>query len=205
PGECGVLAKVVFPRAGVLAHATGPMQPRNAHAIADLESSYSFADLLHTSDDLMAGNDGQDLARQFTFNDVQVGAADAADADFHQNFIFARLWLWRFGQFERVLFDGRGGMKYTGFHNEPRNLMIKREYGTNGKFSLGLPSVPYSFLRSTRRYDGEINQMPVNIDPIHAHPHSITEFKLSSAIASDQRVPSLVETVEIIGKRRNRD
>src|SRR5262245_24568748 len=121
-GECGILTKILFALAAVFAHAVSLMEPGNAHAVVDLESRHAFSDLRDAPDDLMAGNDGQNLWRQFALDDVQVGAADAADADFDQDLTRAGLWLWRFSQFKRILFDRRNGMKYTGFHNEPRKI-----------------------------------------------------------------------------------
>jgi hypothetical protein len=59
------------------------MQPRDTHAVADLESRHNRPDLLDAPDDLMAWNNGQNLSRQFTFDHMQIGAANAADADSH--------------------------------------------------------------------------------------------------------------------------
>ena len=114
-GERGVLAKVLFAFAAVFAHAARLMQPRDAHAVADLESRHVRPDLLDAPDDLMAGNDGQNLPRQFAFDHMQVGAADAADANLRQDLTLAWLRLRRFGQFERILFDRRDGVEQTYF------------------------------------------------------------------------------------------
>src|SRR5262249_10470616 len=84
-GERGVLAKVLFAFTAVFPPAASLMQPRDTDAVADLESRHARPDLLDAPDDLMAWNNGQNLSRQFTFDHMQVGAADAADADFHQD------------------------------------------------------------------------------------------------------------------------
>src|SRR5262249_52055459 len=115
-GERRVLAEILFALAAVFAHAVSLMQPWNANAVAGLRSRHACSDLLDAPDDLMAGYDGQNLSRQFAFNDVQIRPSDAADADFDQDLIFAGLWLRRFGQFERVGFDWRNGAQQTGFH-----------------------------------------------------------------------------------------
>src|SRR5262249_21401954 len=81
-GERGVLAKVLFAFTAVFAHAASLMQPRDTYAVADLESRHARPELLDAPDDLMAGNNGQNLSRQFTFDHMQIGAADATDADF---------------------------------------------------------------------------------------------------------------------------
>src|SRR5262245_21355462 len=119
--ERGVLAKVLFAFTAELAHAASLMQPRDTHAVADLESRHARPDLLDAPDDLMAGNNGQNLSGQFTFDHVQIGAADAADNGFHQDLTRAWLWLRRFGQFERVLFDRRDGAEQTCFHIDLTN------------------------------------------------------------------------------------
>src|SRR6266511_1280354 len=120
-GERGVLAKVLLVFSAVFAHAASLMQPGDTHAVADLESRHARPDLLDAPDDLMAGNNGQNLSRQFTFDHVQIGAADAADADFHSDLTRAWLWSRRFGQFERVLFDRRDGAEQTCFHIDLTN------------------------------------------------------------------------------------
>src|SRR5262249_48925141 len=68
-GERRVLAEILFALAAVFAHAVSLMQPWNANAVAGLRSRHACSDLLDAPDDLMAGNDGQNLSRQFAFND----------------------------------------------------------------------------------------------------------------------------------------
>src|SRR5262249_20240039 len=113
-GERRVLAKVFLAFAAIFAHSASLMQPRDAHAVADPGLRHASPDLFDTPYDLMAWNDRQYLPRQLAFNDVKIGAADAADADFDQDLIRARLWSKRFGQLERVLFDRRDGVEQTG-------------------------------------------------------------------------------------------
>jgi len=57
------------------------MQPRHAHAVADLPTGDRGSNLLDGGDDLMAGRDGEFLRRQVALDDVQVGVAHAAGAD----------------------------------------------------------------------------------------------------------------------------
>src|SRR4030095_5583533 len=69
-GERGVLAKVLFAFTAVFAHPASLMQPRDTHAVADLESRHSRPNLLDASDDLMAGNNGQNFSRSLHLEHV---------------------------------------------------------------------------------------------------------------------------------------
>ena len=74
--------------------ATGRIQPGHADAVAQPE----FIDLLahggHGADDLVAGHDRDLPVRQLSIHHVEVGAADAARADLHEDLAASRLW-WR--------------------------------------------------------------------------------------------------------------
>ena len=55
--------------------------------------------------------------RQFPFNDVQIGPADAACAHPDQHLRAGRLRLGHVDELERTRFDRRGGSKNAGFHS----------------------------------------------------------------------------------------
>ena len=63
------------------AAAAGPMYPRDADSGPDFETFSLGAQLLHGSDYLVTGNQGRFSGRELTFDDVEVGAADATGRD----------------------------------------------------------------------------------------------------------------------------
>jgi hypothetical protein len=88
-GEDGVVAEILQPGAAKPAIAVDAADPGDADARADGERGGSTLD--HLADDLMAGNDARLQRLEIAFDDVEIGAADAAGEDFEQD--FAGLWL----------------------------------------------------------------------------------------------------------------
>ena len=117
-GERGMIAEIFHSGAAVFARAVGAMQPGDSNARADGESRRSLAELFDDADDLVPGNYWRLARRQFAFNDVQIGAADAAHFHADENFARGGLRHRRVGEFERIRCDRRGRMKQAGFHGQ---------------------------------------------------------------------------------------
>ena len=61
-------------------------EPGNPDPLIDCQAFHTSTDGVDMSDDFMTWNDRQFRVLQITVDDMQVGAANAAGRDFHQNF-----------------------------------------------------------------------------------------------------------------------
>ena len=84
-GEARRVAQVLAAGAAVGAGAAGVAEPGDADAPADGERGGAGAAGQHLAHDLVAGDQGQLGMRQLAVDDVQVGAADRAGLDPHQD------------------------------------------------------------------------------------------------------------------------
>jgi len=75
------------------------------------------------TDGLMAGDDWRFLGRKFAFDDVEVGAADAAHFDADKNFTGGGLGLGEFAKFEGIGRDACGCAEGTGLHKTTSKLI----------------------------------------------------------------------------------
>jgi hypothetical protein len=76
--------------------------PGHAHALANAQFRYTFAERIDATDDLMTGNDRHVRVGQFPIDDVQIGSAYAAGEDFHPNLAGTGLPLRKFNAFQRL-------------------------------------------------------------------------------------------------------
>src|SRR5262249_31064228 len=72
------------------AFAAGFAQPRHADALTDLNRLYVIADFINSSDDFVARHQREFRVRQFTVNDVEIGAANATRRNPNAYFAVAR-------------------------------------------------------------------------------------------------------------------
>src|SRR5215831_3518385 len=86
-------AEVFKSSAAELAFTTGPMDPWDAHAVANLEVAHAAACFSHPARDLVSGDERNfcDPAKllPIAFNDMQVRMADTAGFHLDQDFAFA--------------------------------------------------------------------------------------------------------------------
>jgi hypothetical protein len=73
-----------------LAFAASFAQPRHADALADLKRLYVIADFINPSDDFVARHQRKFRVRQFTVNDVEIGAANATGRNPNAHFAVTR-------------------------------------------------------------------------------------------------------------------
>ena len=93
------------------------MQPGHSYARARLEAFGLGAAAGDAANHLMARNDGLLARRQLTFDNVQIGTADAAGVYAHQHFSGAGLGLSGVGECQRIPLNRGGRFENTGFHN----------------------------------------------------------------------------------------
>ena len=105
--KCGVVTKVFHSGPAVFASLIGAVKPGNSDARADLKSFCAVAKFFDHSDGLMPRNYGRFARRQFTFDNVQIGSANAAHFHADENLALARLGVRGVGELERVRLDRR--------------------------------------------------------------------------------------------------
>ena len=93
-------AKIFLFRATIAANAARPVNPRHTHAVAGAQVRNARAHARDAANHLVSGNDGILGWCDAPFDDVEIGATDAADIDAHQNLPFARRRHWNIGQLE---------------------------------------------------------------------------------------------------------
>ena len=98
-------AEVLAAAAAVLAGLVGGPQPRGARPLTDRETGRAGTERDDLADHLMPGGDARLVHGQVALGDVQVGTADAADADPQQKLARRGLELWRFAHAERFGVD----------------------------------------------------------------------------------------------------
>jgi hypothetical protein len=94
------------------------MQPGDSDARAEREAASPGAEFLDHADNLVPWNDGRLARRQFTLDDVQVGAANAAVADADENLAISRLRHRDVSELQRRGGDWCRSVKQAGFHLE---------------------------------------------------------------------------------------
>ncbi len=119
-GEFRMVAEILGARAAIAADAVGAMQPGNSNARAKREASSAGTELLDHADDLVPWNDGRLARRQFAFDDVQVGAANAAEAHADENLAIRRLRHRDVGELQRRGGDRSWSVKQASFHGMTR-------------------------------------------------------------------------------------
>jgi hypothetical protein len=66
-----------------LADAIHMLQPSDTDPLPHPQAHYIAAGFVHSPDNLMAGNDGRFVKREIAFDNVNVGAANCANAHFY--------------------------------------------------------------------------------------------------------------------------
>lgn len=89
-GELRVVAEVLALGTAKTALPSCPAQPRDADALARLETRDTFAQRRHAPDDFMPRHQRQLGLRQRAINNVQIRPAHGARADLHQHLAYAR-------------------------------------------------------------------------------------------------------------------
>ena len=84
-GEAGRIAKIFTPRKAIRTLAACESQPGHTDSLAWGKSLDPLAKLRHVAHDLMPRHQRQLGMGQFAIDDVQIGAADAAGPDLHEN------------------------------------------------------------------------------------------------------------------------
>jgi len=78
-----VAAKVLASSPAELAGAVHMPQPCDADPLPDPQARHTVADFIHSPDNLMTGNERHLVKGEIALDDVNIGAADRADAHFH--------------------------------------------------------------------------------------------------------------------------
>ena len=111
-----MVAEIFHSVATEFASLVGAVEPGDSDACAHAQAACAVAELLDNADDLMAGNHGRLSRRQFAFDHVQIGAANAATIDAHQHFAFPRLRNGDIGEFERIRSNRRRLFQNASLH-----------------------------------------------------------------------------------------
>ena len=90
-GKTRARAKIFATGAAKFALAAGPAQPGNADAIPLAKCFYRAANLLDAANNFMPGNERQFWFRQFAIDDMEIGPANAAGGNTHQQLSGIRL------------------------------------------------------------------------------------------------------------------
>jgi hypothetical protein len=85
--EASSLAEIFSTRSAVSALTTGPSQPRDSDAVANVKTLHSFAKPLDSADNFMAGNQGKFGLGQLAIDNVQIGPAYRTRSDAHEHFV----------------------------------------------------------------------------------------------------------------------
>src|SRR6185437_15233200 len=115
-GEQRIGTEILASARAVLTSSTSAMQPGHADAGSCRISLGGAARASDASDHLMSGNHMFQFGRKLTLRDVQIRAANAADAHFDQDFVDFGLRNWQFGEDERIVFDLGGMGECKGLH-----------------------------------------------------------------------------------------
>jgi hypothetical protein len=111
-----MVAEILHPGAAVFAGLIRLVQPGNPDARADGEPPRALAGRFDDADDLVTWNHRGFARREFPFDHVQIGAADAARLHADEHFSFAGPRYGHIGEFERISLDRRGRTQKAGFH-----------------------------------------------------------------------------------------
>ena len=114
--EGRVVAKIFRAAPTEFASAIGVVQPGNPYACANGKPVCARSQLFNEADDLVAWNDRRFLRDQFPFNDMEIGAADAAKGDAHQDFPACGLGSGIVLENQRIRFYRSRRVEDAGFH-----------------------------------------------------------------------------------------
>jgi hypothetical protein len=89
-GESGCLAQILAVSLAEGAAPAGPIEPGHTDSISFAESRGSFSNGVHYAHDLMTEDDRQFREIKLSFDNVQIGAADAADVNLNANLVRSR-------------------------------------------------------------------------------------------------------------------
>jgi len=105
-GEQGAGAEIPLPPQAVVADATGPVEPGEAHRLPHLEAYLLAPELRYRADNLVPRHKREPVRRQVALDDVQVRAADGAGVHFDHQFIGSRLRVRYLAQLQWCALDG---------------------------------------------------------------------------------------------------
>ncbi len=108
PGEAGVRAQVLLATTAVIAPAAGPMEPRHAHPLVQLDLGYALAHGIDRADDLVPRHDRQAGQRYLALGQVQVGVAHPAGQHPQPHLARSGLGHRQVGRLQWVLLGGPG-------------------------------------------------------------------------------------------------
>jgi hypothetical protein len=80
-----VAAQILASTPAELAGAVHMLQPGDADPPPDPQAHHTVAGFVHSSNNLMAGDDRHPVRREIPLDNVKIGAANSADAYFHPN------------------------------------------------------------------------------------------------------------------------
>jgi hypothetical protein len=114
PCERGRVAEILETTLTIGTGTVGSAEPRNADPCAESDLFRRAAD--NFADNLVAGNHSWLLRRKFSFDDVQVSAANAARTHSQQDVPSRGFWIGEFGNFQRTLRNWLWRSEDGGFH-----------------------------------------------------------------------------------------
>src|SRR5262245_63527659 len=94
PGKERPIAQILSAAAAIRTDATGRAEPRDPDALAYCQSCHARPHGGDASDELVAGHDRKLGVWQLAVDHVQIGPADTAGRDLHENFAGCRLGRW---------------------------------------------------------------------------------------------------------------
>ncbi len=92
-GEQWIIAEIFLTLPAIRAVPAGRPEPGNANARTKLRAAYAVTNRVDAADHFVPGNDRIGNVWQFSVDDVQIGAANAAGADFHADLAGTRDWV----------------------------------------------------------------------------------------------------------------
>jgi hypothetical protein len=111
-----MVAEIFFAGAAIFAGLVGFVQPGDSYAGAKGESSRALAEFFYDADYLMSWDHWRFARREFSFDYVQIGAADSAHFYAHEDFTCSGMWIGGVGEVEGIGLDWGGGAQEAGFH-----------------------------------------------------------------------------------------
>jgi hypothetical protein len=116
------VTEILFSSLAIAARSVRLVQPSNPHAHALRKARSTRSRLFDFSDDLMPRNHGRFLRREFSFDHMQVRAADTAYLYADEDLSGTRFWLGNIGVFKWISLDSGWRAQQAGLHvSTPRS------------------------------------------------------------------------------------
>src|ERR1051325_4959971 len=136
-GKLRVVAEILALRSTIAAVAIGPAEPRNTDSVSDCKLwslDFGIWNFHDASDDLVAED-----VRQLAIDDVEIGAADRAGGNAHQQLAGGRSWLWHVAErerFSRFIENHRDHLTMVNRKSDYRNPKRRSDCGGLTNFAL---------------------------------------------------------------------